>query len=537
MEVQRRTSSLLFSTLHTATFLVLSCKAGNLGSTASRFSVHMFCTHLNQTVLLEGSDRLMTSSADVAVLDGATSESKEYFEKRSLKKGAVSWVLLMSLGVAYVISGDFSGWNYGIGYGGWFGMVIAFLVMGAMYLFMVLGLAEMSSAMPAAGAGYGFARRAMGKVGGALTGFAILIEYTICPAAISTFIAAYVQALGLFADVPSELIIAVFFIVFVGIHLIGVGEALKMIFAITAVAVVALIAFAFGMAPHFSVENLFDIAPAVEGGSTLLPFGLGGVVAALPFGIWLFLAIEGVPLAAEESADPKRDMPRGIIAAIIVLFVTGTTVLVLTAGGAGAAFTGQAAAPLVDALDRVGENGLGVFVNYLGLAGLIASFFSTIFSGSRQAFALSRAGYLPKFLSITGTRKTPYVSLLVLGMIGFLLAVIVRNGDILLNMAVFAACVSYAMMNLSHMILRKKEPDMERGFMAPGGIALTSISFVLSLVAIVSTFVVDAVAAGCMLLVLLALMGYFFTYSRKHLVGNAPEEEFAALKAAEAELG
>lgn len=156
----------------------------------------------------------MTPPTDAAVLGGITAESKEYFEKRSLKKGAVNWVLLMSLGIAYVISGDFSGWNYGIGYGGWFGMLIAFLVMGAMYLFMVLGLAEMSSAMPAAGAGYGFARRAMGKVGGALTGFAILIEYTICPAAISTFIAAYVHALGLFADIPSVAIIGFFFIVF-----------------------------------------------------------------------------------------------------------------------------------------------------------------------------------------------------------------------------------------------------------------------------------------------------------------------------------
>lgn len=77
---------------------------------------------------------------------------------------------------------------------------------------------------------------------------------------------------------------------------------------------------------------------------------------------------------------------------------------------------------------------------------------------------------------------------------------------------------------------------MERGFKAPGGIALTSISFALSLVAIVSTFTVDAFAVGCTLAVLAGLMVYFFVYSRKHLVGNAPEEEFAALKAAEAEL-
>ena len=106
----------------------------------------------------------------------------------------------------------------------------------------------------------------MGKVGGALTGFAILIEYTICPAAISTFIAAYVHALGLFADIPSVAIIGFFFIVFVGIHLIGVGEALKIVFGITAIAMIALIAFVVGIAPHFEVANLFNIAPVVDGG-------------------------------------------------------------------------------------------------------------------------------------------------------------------------------------------------------------------------------------------------------------------------------
>lgn len=260
------------------------------------------------------------------------------------------------------------------------------------------------------------------------------------------------------------------------------------------------------------------------------------MISALPFGIWLFLAVEGVPLAAEESANPKKDMPKGIIGAMLTLMVTGALVLFLTAGGAGAEFAGAAAAPLVDALNEVGEGPLATFVNYAGLAGLVASFFSTVFSGSRQAFALSRAGYLPKFLSVTGSRKTPFVALLVLGTIAFTLAAVVQDGDILLNMAVFAACVSYAMMNLSHIILRKKEPSMERGFKAPGGIALTGISFALSLVAIVSTFTVDAFAAGCTLAVLAGLMVYFFAYSRKHLVGNAPEEEFAALKAAEAEL-
>ena len=128
------------------------------------------------------------------------------------------------------------------------------------------------------------------------------------------------------------------------------------------------------------------------------------------------------------------------------------------------------------------------------------------------------------------------MALTVFGVIEFALAVGVANGSALLNMAVFAACVSYAMMNLSHILLRRNEPEMPRAFRAPCGVALTSISLVLSAVALVSTFFVDVVAAALTLAVLVVLMAYFFLYARYHLVGNAPDEEFAALAAAEAEL-
>ena len=66
-----------------------------------------------------------------------------------------------------------------------------------MYTCMVFGLAEMSSALPVAGAGYGFARRALGPMGGFATGMAVLIEYAVAPAAIAVFIGGYVEALGL----------------------------------------------------------------------------------------------------------------------------------------------------------------------------------------------------------------------------------------------------------------------------------------------------------------------------------------------------
>ncbi|WP_106477693.1 ethanolamine permease [Phytohalomonas tamaricis] len=467
---------------------------------------------------------------------GYESVDADYLEKRQLKKGAAGWWLLAGLGVSYVISGDYAGWNFGLAAGGFGGMLIATILMAIMYTFMVFSLAELSSSLPTAGGGYSFARRAMGPWGGYITGTAILLEYAIAPAAIAIFIGGYVNSL---IGVDGPLVYAVFYVIFVGLHLWGAGEALKIMMGITALAVLAIIVFMLGMLPHFDSANLFDMAvnDAATGASAFLPQGYMGIWSALPFAMWLFLAVEGVPLAAEESRDPGRDMPRGIITAMIVLLVFAAGVLLLTPGGAGAQAMSESDAPLVDALAAVyGEgNWASGFVNLVGLAGLIASFFSIIFGYSRQVFALSRAGYLPRALSVTSTRRAPYLALIVPGVIGFLLS-LTGQGDLMITMAVFGATISYAMMTLSHILLRKREPSLARPYRTPGGTLTSGIAFVLAIIAFISTFVVSVQAALWSALFYAIMLAYFGFYSRKRLVAQAPEEEFEAIARAEAEL-
>ncbi|HZH23694.1 MAG TPA: ethanolamine permease [Solirubrobacteraceae bacterium] len=462
----------------------------------------------------------------------------EYMEQRQLKQGAAGWVLLAGLGVAYVISGDFAGWNFGLAEGGWGGLLIATVLMGTMYTCMVFALAELSSTISTAGGGYGFGRRALGAWGGFLTGTAILIEYAIAPAAIVVFIGGYVEALdiGISSGWPVYL---VFYAVFVGIHLIGVGEALKLMFAITAIAVVALIVFVIAMLPEFDASKLTDIAPTnAAGASDFLPFGIEGIWAAFPFAIWFFLAVEGVPLAAEETRDPKRDMPRGLIAAMMILLVFAALMMLAGPGGGGSQAIMESDNPLPAAIDAAKGEGstVGDFVNYVGLAGLIASFFSIIFAYSRQLFSLSRAGYLPRALSVTGGRKVPIVALLVPAVVGFLLAAITEDGATMINIAVFGATVSYVLMMLSHIVLRSREPDLERPYRTPGGVITSGIALVLAVLAVIATFLVDEKAALITLAVYAAAALYFFVYSRHHLVASAPEEEFAAIESAEREL-
>src|SRR4051812_50196964 len=126
----------------------------------------------------------------------------EYHEKRQLQQGAAGWVLLAGLGVAYVVSGDFAGWNFGLAEGGWGGMLIAVVLMATMYTCMIFSLAELASTISTAGGGYGFGRRALGPWGGFLTGTAGPVEEAMGPPAVGGVIRGDHQARPPFGAPP-----------------------------------------------------------------------------------------------------------------------------------------------------------------------------------------------------------------------------------------------------------------------------------------------------------------------------------------------
>jgi ethanolamine permease len=470
-----------------------------------------------------------------------------YLRERELSRVAGP-VLLWGLGVGYVISGEFFGWQFGLNAGGWGGLLIATAIMATLYVTMIYSIAEMSTMMPVAGGPYAFARRAFGPWGGYFTGLAVTIEYVLAPAVIAVGIGGYVA--GFFTDAPGwvETIVPIIaYLIFVGINLLGARESLIVLLVITGISVVVLVLWGIAMAPSFSVDNLLDIAPQ-GGGSDFLPFGLVGIVAALPAAGWFYLAIEGVPLAAEETSDPARDLPKGMILAMLSLVVFSLIALFMGPGAAGAETLAASDNPLPAAAEAVGGRGVIYWlVTSVGLTGLIASFFSIIFAYSRQIYALSRAGYLPPWLSKVNRRRAPHRALIVGAIVGYVVILIVdrfntgdiATGDLLLQMAVFAALISYIMMMASHLKLRRDFPRLERPYRTPGYPVTPAIALVLSVVALFSSFFyVDAAGfavAGTALAYVVGL-AYFWFYSRHHLVAEAPEEEFALIEAAEAEL-
>jgi ethanolamine permease len=476
---------------------------------------------------------------------------EQYFAKRGLRRHAAFWSL-WSLGVAAVISGDFYGWNAGLAVGGFGGLLIATAVVAVMYYGLCFCIAEMSPALPHTGGAYSFARSATGPWGGFITGLAENMEYVITPAVV-------VGAMGfLMHDVMAGLLnitgepwwnsyvtwTLVFYVIFVYINIIGIETTMRFTVVINILAL-SILAFFFVSAivsGDFHADLLTNIPPESSGDSSFLPFGISGIFPAIPFAIWFFLAIEELPLAAEESHDPKRDIPRATIWGMTTLLVTGILTLFLNTGVVGATPLGDSATPLFDGFTAIfGAGTSAELLGLLGLTGLIASFFTIIYAYGRNTYSLSRAGYFPKFLSITDPkRKTPHVALIAGAVVGYLLSLLIYElgksesktaGQIvgaLLYMAVFGAVISYAMQCYSFIRLRQKMPDIERPYRSPVGVAGAAIAGIIAIVSLISLYSNEdyrPAVYGTAIYFLLGIL--YFAIAGRHRLVLSPEEEFA----------
>ena len=348
----------------------------------------------------------------------------EYFEKRALRRHARVWSL-WALGVGAVISGDFFGWNYGLATGGFGGLLIATIIVSVMYVCLCYSLAEMSPALPHTGGAYSFARTAMGPWAGFLTGLGENMEYVITPGVIIVSVGAYLQSI--FGTPPEVQWVwwVMVFVIFVGLNIWGVELSFRFTVVITFIAMAILVFFFLAALTAMDFGKYALDIPPTEGNTAFMPFGWTGVFASLPFAIWFLLAIEQLPLAAEESLDPRQDMPKGLLWGILTLLILGFgTLLFNSAVPPGASKLGQSAQPLLDGLIGIYGEGLGTkFLALLAVAGLIASFHTIIYAYGRNIYSLSRAGYFPRWLSVThGARRTPHVALLVGGAISLGLA-------------------------------------------------------------------------------------------------------------------
>ena len=468
-----------------------------------------------------------------------TQAGEHYFKKRELKRSA-GVIGLWGLAVGAVISGDFSGWNAGITQAGFGGMMIAFAILVVMYYGLVFAIGEMSAAMPHTGGAYSFGRAAMGPWGGFVTGLAETVEYVATTAVIVFFSASYADAITgelLNFTLPMPVWWLILYVAFVALNSAGASISFKFAIVVSIISVTIIVVFAVmaAFSGLFSFDKLFDIVPDA-GQSAFLPHGVLPILFALPFAMWLFLGIEELPLAAEEAHNPTKDIPRAGFWARGTLIVTGLLVLFFNTGVLGAEATGKSGEPLLDGFRALVGDGAAAVLALFALIGLLASLQGIMFAYGRNMYSLSRAGYYPRFLSLTGRSKTPWVALVAGAIIGYVALLLVQwwggsggvAGKIVLNIAVWGAVVAYFMQMVSFVILRRKYPNAKRPYISPWGIpgavaAATTAALIFAGLLLIPDYLPAIVAIAVVYVVMLLIFAF---YGRHRLV-LSPEEQYA----------
>jgi ethanolamine permease len=414
--------------------------------------------------------------------------------------------MLWGLGVGYVISGMYFGWNLGLEKGGTLGLAIATFFIIILYITFTFSYSELACSIPKAGGVFDYARRAMGKDWGFIAGMAQNIEFIFAPPAIAFAIGAYFH---IFFPQLSVLSISITsYIIFTGLNIYGVRAAAIFELVITILAVGELLLFAGISLPHFEMKNIQQNA---------FPHGWQGVFAAIPFAIWFFLAIEGVANVAEEAIKPQRTILIGFGSAILTLVILCILTFTSSAGVAGWEAIvynpdgSTSDSPLPMALRHIvgSENILYHLLITIGLFGLIASFHGIILAAGRSSFEFGRVGFAPVTLGkIHKKFQTPSNALLVNMGIGIIILLTNRTSEII-TISVFGALTLYIISMIALFRLRKKEPNLERPFKVPFYPFFPIIALIIAIVSFVAMTIYNLNLAAIYFLIMGICYGCF----------------------------
>jgi len=389
--------------------------------------------------------------------------------------------MLWGLGVGYVISGMYFGWNLGLEKGGTLGLGIATFFILVMYVAFSLSYSELACAIPKAGGVFDYASRAFGEKVGFVAGMAQWIEFVFAPPAIALGIGAYFHLL--FPDIPAIGFGVAAYLVFTSINILGVKISATIELLITIIAVGELSLFAMLTLPHFHFENLHINS---------FPHGTEGIFAAIPFAIWFFLGLEGLANVAEETINPQKNITKGFAYSMATLGLLAVVTFCAAVGVGGwekVVFdkSGNISdSPLPMALAQITGEGGAMYhlLVSIGLFGFVASFNGLLLAAGRATYELGKAKHFPALLGkIHPKFSTPHVALLFNMGVGIVALFTGRTGEII-TISVFGALTMYVFSCLSLFKLRKTEPDMHRPFVAPLYPLLPAVALVIALVAL-----------------------------------------------------
>jgi len=373
-----------------------------------------------------------------------------------------------ALGVGIVLVGEYMGWNFSIGKGGMIAGLVACWVAGLLYTCVAMIDSEVTSTVAAAGGQYAQAKHIVGPLMAFNVGLFLVLAYTMLEAGNAITI-------GFLLDTVANMqghsglnqrpfiILSVLFLAWLNYR--GVLATLTFNFVITAIAFVAIVVLFLAVQFGVSASPLDFTAVTDEP----LPYGWVGILAALHFGLWYYLGIEGTTQAAEEVRSPPRSLPYGTMAGIITLVIAATLTWYVCSGLIPWEYLGQSGTPLFDATRVTGSVPLMVLLFIGTIFSTLASANGCINDASRAWFSMGRDRYLPIwFGAVHPSYRTPYRSIVFLVPIALIFA-LGAPLDQVVTFSILSGLLGYTFMSFNMVMFRRKWPleSIKRGYVHP----------------------------------------------------------------------
>ncbi|MBL3649120.1 branched-chain amino acid transporter BcaP [Bacillus vallismortis] len=401
------------------------------------------------------------------------------------------------------------------------GLTISFVVAALACLFAALSYAEFASSVPVSGSVYTFTYATLGELLAFIIGWDLILEYMLAVSAVSVGWSGYFQSFlsGLGIHLPVALTAAP-----------GAVEGTFTIFNLPAFVIVMAITFLLylGIKESKRVNNimvilkvlvvlLFIAVAAVyvkpHNWQPFMPMGFGGVFSAAALVFFAFIGFDAVSSAAEETKNPAKDLPKGIIFSLLVCTILYVTVSAIMTGVIPFAQFAGVDHPVSLVLQSAGQNWVAGIIDIGAVLGMTTVMLVMLYGQTRVMFAMSRDGLVPGSLSkVHPKHKTPYVATWFFGTMSALLGSLVPLDELakLVNIGTLSA---FVLISVAVIVLRKKQPDLPRAFTCPGVPVIPGLAILFCLFLILNLGWVTIVRFLVWLLIGLAI---YFLYSRKH---------------------
>ena len=391
-------------------------------------------------------------------------------------------------------------------------VVISFAIAGVVSMLAALCYAELAAAVPTAGSSYTYAYTTIGEIFAWIIAWDLILEFALGAAVVSRGWSAYLQdalglPTGLFGEAAPVNVGAVLIAAVLGVvATVGIRESKWVTNALVvtkvSVCVVVIVAGLF----FLKTANLLPFVPPSEpssddttglaqplwqwvSGVQPTAFGFTGVLVAAAVVFFAYSGFEAVANLGEESENPGRDMPRGLIGTLVICTVLYLLVCLVLTGMVNFADLSEGA-PISDAFHQVGLDWAGFLIGLAAVAGLSSVILVDLIAMGRIGYALSRDGLLPPSVGRISPRfRTPTRITLVTTVAVCLLGAFVPL-ETLAEMVSIGTLFAFVVVSIAVAVLRRTAPRMERPFRTPQ-VPLLPIVSALSCVALMASLAVD----------------------------------------------